>query len=66
MLSYTESVLRTRQAKEAITEGFFTWLSTGDFQQGWNAMIARGNKNGAYIAVKIAFVLDFFKALGSK
>lgn len=65
-MSFTEDVLKTKQAKEAIYEGLFTFLSTGDFQQGWDAMIAHGKKNGAYIAVKIAFVLDFFKALGSK
>jgi len=65
-MSFLEKVLQTRQAKEAISEGLFTLLSTGDFQQGWDTMIAHGKKNGAYIAVKIAIVLDFFKALGSK
>ena len=65
-MSYTGSVIRTRQAKEAIIEGLYTWVSTGDLQLGWDTMIAHGKRNGAYVAVKIAFVLDFLKALGSK
>lgn len=61
---YTERVLETKQAKEAIVEGLLTWLQTGDFQKGWEAMIARGKKNGSYSRVKIAMLFDFFRALG--
>ncbi len=63
-MTFTESVLKTKQAKEAMIEGVLTWLFTGNLQQGWNAMIERGKKNGSYIAVKIAVVLDTIKALG--
>lgn len=63
-MSLTEKVLETKQAKEAIYEGALTWLFTGNFQRGWDAMIARGKKNGSYLGVKIAFVLDVIKALG--
>ena len=63
-MTFTESVLKTKQAKEAMMEGVLTWLFTGNLQQGWNAMIVRGKKNGSYIAVKIAIVLDTVKALG--
>ena len=59
----TESVLRTQQAKEAMLYGFFTFLSTGNLQTGWDVMIAKGKENGSYLAVKIAFVIDFVKAL---
>ena len=59
----TESVLRTQQAKAAIFEGIVTSILTGDLQKGWDAMIVRGKENGSYLAVKIAFVIDFVKAL---
>ena len=59
----TESVLRTQQAKDAIFEGIVTSILTGDLQKGWDVMIARGKENGSYLAVKIAFVIDFVKAL---
>ena len=61
---YTNRVLETKQAKEAIGEGLLTWLQTGDFQTGWDAMIARGKKNGSYPRVKIAMLFDFFNSLG--
>jgi len=63
MMSFTEGVLQTRQAKEAIIEGLITWFSTGSFQKGWDIMIVRGNQNFAYPAFKIAIVLDFLKGL---
>ena len=61
--SLTEKVLETKQAKEAISEGLFTWLFTGSLQKGWDAMIEKGNKNGSYLAVKIAIIVDSIKAL---
>ena len=63
-MSYTEKVLKTKQAKEAIAECFIAWLSTGDFQKGWNKMIAHGKKNGTYLTLKIAVLFDFLNALG--
>jgi len=65
-MSYTELVLKTKQAKEAIYEGVTTLIFTGDLDKAWNAMITRGKKNGSYLAVKIAFVLDFINALGNR
>lgn len=62
-MSVTEEVLKTKQAKEAILKGFVTWIFTGNFQTGWNAMIIRGNENGAYPAVKLAALIDILKAL---
>lgn len=62
-MSYTELVLRTKQAKEAIDEGVLTFVLTGDLQKGWDAMILRGKKNLSYPAVKIAILLDILKAL---
>jgi len=62
-MSFTEEVLQTRQAKEAIIEGLLTWFTTGSFQRGWNTMIVCGNQNFAYPAFKIAVVLDFLKGL---
>ena len=65
-ISCTESVLRTQQAKDAIYEGIATLIFTGDLDKACNTMIARGKKNGSYLAVKIAFVLDFINALGNR
>jgi len=62
-LSLTEEILKTKQAKEAIFEGFVTWIFTGNFQTGWDVMIARGNKNGAYPAVKFAALIDVLRAI---
>lgn len=62
-MSYTELVLRTKQAKEAIVEGILTLVLTGDLQKGYDAMILRGKKNLSYPAVKIAILLDILKAL---
>ena len=63
-VTITESVLRTKQAKDAISEGIVTWILTGDIQQGWDAMIKRGKKNFAYPAFKFALLIDFLKTLG--
>jgi len=61
---YTERVLETKQANEAIWEGLITWGLTGNFQKGWDAMIKRGKKNFAYPAIKLAILFDFLSALG--
>ena len=60
--SITESVLETKQVKEAIVEGVATMILTGNFQLGWNAMIQKGKQNGSYFAVKLAIFLDIIKA----
>ena len=62
-MSYTELVLNSKPAKEAIVEGILTFLFTGDLQNGWNAMILQGRKNLSYHALKIAILLDFIKAV---
>lgn len=59
----TESVLKTKQAKEAIVEGIVTMILTGNTQLGWNAMIQKGKQNGSYFAVKLAMFLDIVKAI---
>ena len=59
----TESILRTKQAKEAMVMGIVTMLFTGSSQQGWDAMIIKAKQNGSYVAVKVALVLDFVKAI---
>ena len=64
-MSYTELVLKTKQAKEAIYEGVTTLIFTGDLDKAWNAMITRGKKNGSYLAVKIAFILDLIRTINS-
>jgi len=62
----TESVLRTQPAKDAILEGIFTLIFTGDLQKGWDAMIARGKQNGSYLGIKIAVIFDFLIVLGNR
>jgi len=62
-MSYTELVLQTKQVKEAIIEGAATWLVTGNFNEGWNAMIQQGRKNLAYPTFKIAILLDVLKVV---
>lgn len=59
----TESVLETKQAKEALGEGIATWILTGDIQSGWNAMIKKGKQNGSYLTMKFAIILDVAKTL---
>ena len=58
-MSFTEGVLRTRQAKEAIGEGISVFLTTGNLDKGINAMIQYGKRNGTYTAFRLALVLDF-------
>ena len=65
-MSNTEIVLQSKQAKAAILEGLVTWITSGDFQKGWNAMIMQGKKNLAYPALKIAIVLDILNGLSKK
>jgi hypothetical protein len=62
-MSHTEIVLRSKEAKEAYVEGLLTLLQTGNLQKGFDAMIAKGKKNGSYLAFKVALVLDFLKKL---
>ena len=62
-VTLTETVLRSKSAQDAIAEGIATALLTGDLQRGWNVMITRGKKNGSYLALKIAIIVDSIKAL---
>jgi len=62
-MSYTELVLNSKPAKEAIVEGILTFLFTSDLQKGWNAMILQGKKNLSYPTLKIAILLDLIKAV---
>jgi len=62
-MSYTELVLNSRPAKEAIVEGILTFLFTSDLQKGWNAMILQGKKNFSYPTLKLAILVDVIKAV---
>lgn len=65
-MSYTELILKTNQAKEAMVEGIIAFLLTGDLHKGWDAMILCGKKNLSYPAVKVAILLDILKVLSRK
>jgi len=62
-MSYTELVLNSRPAKEAIAEGILTFLFTNDLQKGWDAMILKGKKNLSYSTLKFAILIDVIKAV---
>jgi len=62
-MSYTELVLKSKQAREAIDTGILAFLLTGDLQEGWNVMIRQGKKNLSYPALKLAIFLDVVKAI---
>ena len=62
-MSYTELVLNSRPAKEAIVEGILTFLFTSDLQKGWDAMILKGKKNSSYSTLKFAILIDVIKAV---
>ena len=57
-MSFLEAVLRSKQAKEAILQGWETAVSTGSLSKGVDAVVATANKNGSLPAAKIAFWLD--------
>jgi len=59
----TESILETKQVREAIAEGIVTMILTNNSQSGWDAMIKKGKQNGSYFAVKLAMFLDIVKAI---
>lgn len=63
MSSFTETALRTKEAKEAIGEGILTWLSTGNLDKGIDAMFKAGENNGSLTTVKFGFVLDVLKKI---
>ena len=62
-MSYTGSILQTKEAKEAIGTGFLAMLQTGSLDKGIDAMLATGEKNGSLTAVKLAFVLDLINGV---
>ena len=62
-MSYTELVLNSKPAKEAIAEGILTFLFTNDLQKGWDAMILQGKKNLSYSTLKFAILIDVIKAV---
>ncbi len=64
-MNFTEKVLQTKQAKEAIGGGIITWLFTGNLDNGINALIGKGNQNGTITAIKFASVLDILKAISN-
>jgi len=62
-VSYTELVLNSKPAKEAIVKGTLVFLITGDLQKGWDAMILQGKKNLSYSALKLAILIDVIKVV---
>lgn len=65
-MSFTETALGTKEAKEAIGEGIVTWLFTGNADRGVDAMLKAGEKNGALNTVKFGFVLDVLKGISEE
>ncbi len=57
-MSLLEKVLQSSESKEAIGEGFVELLRTGDLDDAVDAMLDRGDENGALSAAKLALVLD--------
>ena len=62
-MSYTELVLNSRPAKEAIAKGILTFLFTGNLQKGYDEMILQGKKNVSYSTLKLAIFIDIIKAV---
>lgn len=62
-MSFTETALKTKESKEAIGEGVLTLFKTRNLGSAVDAMIAKGEKNGALLTVKTGFVLDILKAI---
>lgn len=62
-MSYTEKALRGKEAKEAIGEGVLAWITTGNLNNGIDAMLKTGKKNGSYNTVKTGIVLDVLKKI---
>jgi len=57
-MSNFRDVLETKEAKEAIGEGFEKLVETGNLEEGIEAMLNRGSENGSLTKVKIAVILD--------
>lgn len=60
-MSFTESALRTKEAKEAIGEGILALFSTGNLGRGIDAMFKAGERNGSLNKVRVGFILDILK-----
>ena len=63
LMSTTEKVLYSKPVKDALIEGIFVWIDTGDINQGWDKMISVMKKNGSYITIKFAILLDIAKSV---
>ena len=59
-MSNFRDVLETKEAKEAIGEGFMKLVESGNLEEGIDAMLNRGSKNGSLAKAKIAVILDAF------
>ncbi len=57
-MSNFRDVLETKEAKEAIGEGFEKLVETGNIEEGIDAMLSRGSENGSLSKAKIAVILD--------
>jgi hypothetical protein len=61
-MSYLGIALQSKEAKEAIGHGLITWLTTGNFSHGIDAMFALGEKNGAVAQARLGLFLDILRA----
>ena len=57
-MSLLRNVLETKEAKEAIGEGFLRLAETGNLEKGISAMLEKGNVNGSTASAIMAFILD--------
>jgi len=57
-MSNFRNVLETKEAKEAIGEGFEKLVETGNLEEGIEALLNRGSENGSLTKAKIAVILD--------
>ena len=59
-MSYLQKIFQTKEAKEAVGEGFIELIKTKDIDKAIDVTLFRGQKNGSLVAAKIAFLLDLF------
>ncbi len=59
-MNFLETVLKTKEAKEALGEGIIELFRTGKFDDAVDSMLERGEENGSLFAAKQAFLFDLF------
>ncbi len=59
-MNFLETVLKTKEAKEALGEGILELFHTGKFENAVDSILKRGEENGSLFAAKLAFLFDLF------